>query len=71
MILTVDRIENGTAVCLSDDERQFLFRTEDIGFPVSEGSVLTLSFSRDEETETNRKNNIRAMFERLKNKENN
>lgn len=71
MKLTVDRIENGIIVCFSDDERKFEFRCEDVGFPVGEGSVLDLAFSRDTETEEKRKNNIRTIFERLKNKENN
>ena len=70
MKITVDRIENGVIVCLTNDERSFGFRAEDIGFSVSEGDVLDISFTLDEETGTNRKNSIRAMFERLKNKEN-
>jgi len=70
LLVTVDRIENGVIVCFTDDERKMEFRREDIGFSVSDGDVLSLSFSHDKETEMKRKNNIRAMFERLKNKEN-
>lgn len=70
MKITVDRIENGTVVCFSEDERRFEFRCEDLGFSVCEGSVLDLTFSHDSDTEEKRKNNIRTMFERLKNKEN-
>lgn len=70
VILTVDRIENGIVVCLADDERRFDFHSDDIGFPVSEGDVLTLSLSRDEETEKSRKSKMRSMLERLKSREN-
>lgn len=70
-IYSVDRIEEGIAVLLSDDGETIVKPINELSFPVHEGSILHVSgddFVPDPGLEASRRQHILSLQEKLRNK---
>ncbi len=73
MFWSVDRIESGQAVCISDSELQKVIPLEKLPKGTKEGSVLREDsgvFILDMEEETRRRNRIQALMNALTKEDN-
>lgn len=70
-IYSVDRIEDGLAVLLDDDDKSCAIPVDQLPFGTKEGSILRLTevgYVLDKETENERRNKVLSLQEKLRNK---
>ncbi|OQC70020.1 MAG: hypothetical protein BWX47_00751 [candidate division Hyd24-12 bacterium ADurb.Bin004] len=65
MTVTLDRIENGVAVLLLDDGQRLLVPARIIPQGCPDGTVLRMTFERDDRETEARMARVRALRERL------
>lgn len=78
MRITVDRIENGIAVCQGENEEIYNILLRDIGFDINEGDTLDCELSDgiirvknvDKEYEAQKRKRINDLYMKLKYKSN-